>query len=82
MTVADLYDHPRLGSLAGFLDELDPPPKVETRVVRPTPLLAQAFQVVMSLPLATLTGLQWIVWLALINNVVVDAEPGAVAGAR
>ena len=45
VTVADLYDHPRLGSLAGFLDELDPPPKVETRVVRPTPLLAQAFQV-------------------------------------
>ena len=26
VTVADLYDHPRLGSLAGFLDELDPPP--------------------------------------------------------
>ena len=28
LTVADLYDHPRLGSLAGFLDELDPPPEV------------------------------------------------------
>ena len=26
VTVADLYDHPRLGSLAGYLDELDPPP--------------------------------------------------------
>ncbi len=24
VTVADLYDHPRLGSLAGFLDELEP----------------------------------------------------------
>ena len=24
LTVAELYDHPRLGSLAGFLDELDP----------------------------------------------------------
>ena len=80
VTVADLYDHPRLGSLAGFLDELDPPPKVETRVVRPTPLLAQAFQTVMSLPLATLTGLQWVVWLALINNVVATLQPGAVAG--
>ena len=31
VTVADLYDHPRLGSLAGFLDELDPPPAVEPR---------------------------------------------------
>ena len=29
VTVADLYDHPRLGSLAGYLDELDPPPRVE-----------------------------------------------------
>ena len=29
VTVADLYDHPRLGSLAGFLDELDPPPQVD-----------------------------------------------------
>ncbi len=75
VTVADLYDHPRLGSLAGFLDELDPPPKVETRVVRPTPLLAQAFQVAMSLPLATLTGLQWVVWLALINNVAATLSP-------
>ncbi len=27
VTVADLYDHPRLGSLAGYLDELDPPPR-------------------------------------------------------
>ena len=45
------------------------------------PLLAQAFQVVMSLPLATLTGLQWVVWLALINNVAATVQPGAVAGA-
>ena len=70
VTVADLYDHPRLGSLAGYLDELDPPPAVETRVVKPTPRLTQAVQVAVSLPLATLTGLQWVVWLALLNNVV------------
>jgi non-ribosomal peptide synthetase-like protein len=70
VTVADLYDHPRLGSLAGYLDELDPPPQVETRVVKPTPRFTQLAQVVLSLPLATLTGLQWVVWLALLNNVV------------
>ncbi len=70
VAVADLYDHPRLGSLAGFLDELDPPPKVETRIVKPTPRLAQIAQVALSLPLATLTGMQWVVWLALVNNVV------------
>jgi non-ribosomal peptide synthetase-like protein len=70
VTVADLYDHPRLGSLAGYLDELDPPPAVETRVVKPTPQLTQVAQVALSLPLATLTGLQWVVWLALLNNVI------------
>lgn len=68
VTVADLYDHPRLGSLAGYLDELDPPVEVETRHVAPTPLFTQAAQVVLSWPLATLTGLQWVTWLALLNN--------------
>ena len=33
LTVAQLYDHPRLGSLAGFLDELDPPIKAAPRIV-------------------------------------------------
>ena len=75
VTVADLYDHPRLGSLAGYLDELSPPPAATPRVVKPTPRLTQAAQVVLSLPLATLTGLQWVVWLALVNNVVAQLHP-------
>ncbi|MGB8407424.1 MAG: Pls/PosA family non-ribosomal peptide synthetase, partial [Mycobacterium sp.] len=69
VTVADLYDHPRLGSLASYLDELDPPPAVETRTVTPVPLMTQLTQVVLALPLATLAGMQWVVWLALLNNV-------------
>jgi non-ribosomal peptide synthetase-like protein len=69
VTVADLYDHPRLGSLAGYLDELDPPPAVETRVVAPVSRLTQLAQVVSSVPLATLAGMQWVVWLALLNDV-------------
>ncbi|WP_319449199.1 MULTISPECIES: Pls/PosA family non-ribosomal peptide synthetase [unclassified Mycobacterium] len=69
VTVADLYDHPRLGSLAGYLDELDPPPKVETRLVTPVSRWTELAQVVASVPLATLTGMQWVVWLALLNNV-------------
>jgi non-ribosomal peptide synthetase-like protein len=69
VTVADLYDHPRLGSLAGYLDELDPPPQVETRTVKPVSRLTELAQVLASLPLATLTGMQWVVWLALLNNV-------------
>ncbi len=44
VTVADLYDHPRLGSLAGFLDEQEKPPDVVERVVRPTPRLTQLAQ--------------------------------------
>ncbi|GFG54573.1 amino acid adenylation protein [Mycolicibacterium agri] len=75
VTVADLYDHPRLGSLAGFLDEMDPPPQVQKRTVRPIPLAAQTFQVAMSLPLATLRGVQWVVWLALLNNVAAALTP-------
>jgi non-ribosomal peptide synthetase-like protein len=68
VTVADLYDHPRLGSLAGYLDELDPPPAVETRTVTPVRLRTQLAQILLALPLATLAGMQWVVWLALLNN--------------
>ena len=79
MTVAHLYDHPRLGSLAGFLDEMaadqPEPVAVTPRRVAPTPLSAQAAQVALSLPLATLTGLQWVTWLALINNLVAGVYP-------
>ncbi|OBK40371.1 amino acid adenylation protein [Mycobacterium sp. 1245111.1] len=69
VTVADLYDHPRLGSLAGFLDEQEKPPDVVERSVRPTPRLTQLAQIVLSVPLATLAALQWVTWLALGNNV-------------
>ncbi|AFM19436.1 amino acid adenylation enzyme/thioester reductase family protein [Mycolicibacterium chubuense NBB4] len=68
VTVAELYDHPRLGSLAGYLDELAPPPEVQTRDVTPVPRLTQAVQVALTVPLAVLTGIQWIVWLAVANN--------------
>ncbi|HTQ20000.1 Pls/PosA family non-ribosomal peptide synthetase, partial [Mycobacterium sp.] len=69
ITVADLYDHPRLGSLAAFLDEQEPPPQVTERVVRPTPRLTQLIQTAAAVPLATLAALQWVTWLALGNNV-------------
>ncbi len=79
MTVAHLYDHPRLGSLAGFLDEMaadqPEPVAVTPRLVAPTPLATQIAQVALSLPLATLTGLQWVTWLAVINNVVAVGYP-------
>ncbi|MET0452996.1 MAG: Pls/PosA family non-ribosomal peptide synthetase [Mycobacterium sp.] len=75
VTVADLYDHPRLGSLAGYLDELDPPREVETRIVKPVSRLTELAQVALSLPLAALAGMQWVVWLALLNNVAAELTP-------
>ncbi|WP_363113804.1 Pls/PosA family non-ribosomal peptide synthetase [Mycobacterium sp.] len=75
VTIAQLYDHPRLSSLAGFLDELDPPVRAAPRLVRPIPRWTQAAQVLLSLPLATLTGLQWVTWLALISNVAAALRP-------
>lgn len=74
VTVADLYDHPRLGSLAGYLDELDPPPHVEPRVVKPVPRSAEVAQTLASIPLAALAGMQWVVWLAVVNNVAARAN--------
>ncbi|MFD4293597.1 Pls/PosA family non-ribosomal peptide synthetase [Rhodococcus sp. NPDC058532] len=68
VTVAQLYDHPRLGSLAAHLDSLAPAEVVEPRHVEPTPRSAQWRQVLWTVPLTTLTGLQWVTWLAVVNN--------------
>ncbi|MFD4265880.1 Pls/PosA family non-ribosomal peptide synthetase [Rhodococcus sp. NPDC058481] len=69
VTVAQVYDHPRLGSLAGFLDELAPTAAAEPRIVEPTPRSTQLAQILLTIPLTTLTGLQWVTWLAIVNNV-------------
>jgi non-ribosomal peptide synthetase-like protein len=69
VTVADLYDHPRLGALAELLDETAPTAATEIRTVRPTPLSAQWIQVLATIPLSTLTGMQWLTWLAIVGNI-------------
>ncbi|HEY5854670.1 MAG TPA: Pls/PosA family non-ribosomal peptide synthetase [Aldersonia sp.] len=69
VTVADLYDHPRLGSLAERLDDFAPTAAVTERHVLPTPRRAQFLQIAATLPLATLTGLQWVTWLAIATGV-------------
>ena len=70
MTVAELYDHPRLGSLAVYLDELAPTETTAPREVAPVPRRAQAAQIAATAVLTTLTGLQWVTWLAILNNVI------------
>lgn len=69
ITVAELYDRPRLGSLAAMLDELNPTEDVEPRFVAPTPRRAGFIQLLLAVPLTTLTGLQWATWLGVVNNV-------------
>ncbi len=69
VTVADLYDHPRLGALADLLDAAEPAPEIEPRLVAPTPRRAQWAQVVALIPLTTLTGLQWLTWLAIVTDI-------------
>lgn len=72
MTVAHLYDHPRLGSLAGFLDEVaggrTAPVAAMPRAVRPTPARSGVIQVALTVPLAALTAAQWLTWLAVLNT--------------
>ncbi len=60
MTVAELYDRPRLGSLAVYLDELAPTATAAPREVAPVSRWAQFLQLAATVPLTTLTGLQWI----------------------
>ncbi|NMO04911.1 amino acid adenylation domain-containing protein [Gordonia sp. TBRC 11910] len=69
ITVAELYDHPRLGSLAEMLDELTPTEEVEPRYVAPTPRRTGIVQLLASVPLTTLTGFQWATWLGVVNNI-------------
>ncbi len=69
IAVADVYDHPRLGALADLLEQTTPAVAVAERTVRPTPRLAQAAQVLATIPLTTLTGLQWLTWLAIVGNI-------------
>ena len=69
VTVNDIYDRSRLGDFAEFLDELEPEAEVEIREVRPVGRGAQIVQVLSTIPLLTVTGLQWLTWLGIANNI-------------
>ncbi|WP_456825572.1 Pls/PosA family non-ribosomal peptide synthetase [Cellulomonas sp. P5_E12] len=71
VTVADVYDYPRLGDLAARLDEFDAPVAADERVVVPTPRRAQVLQTVLAIPLAALVGLRWLTWLLAADAVLV-----------
>ena len=67
-TVADLYDHPRIGSLAEELDARTPATPAAVRQVLPTPARSQLTQTLLGIPLHVLSGARWLVYLAIANN--------------
>lgn len=69
VTVGDIYDRPRLGDFAAYLDQLEPVAEVAPREVRPVGRGAQTLQVLATVPLLAVTGLQWLTWLGIANNV-------------
>ncbi|MCR5978271.1 amino acid adenylation domain-containing protein [Gordonia jinghuaiqii] len=69
ISVADLYDHPRLGSMAEMLDARRPTAAVVARHIEPTPRASGLAQLALTIPLTALTGLQWATWLGVVNNV-------------
>ncbi len=70
VTVADIYEYPRLGALADRLDDstqvLAEP--VELREIRPTPPGTQLLQTALTLVLQTVVGVRWLVYLFTLNN--------------
>ncbi|HET7902309.1 MAG TPA: Pls/PosA family non-ribosomal peptide synthetase, partial [Candidatus Nanopelagicales bacterium] len=65
VTVADVYDHPQIGALARALDELGTPASYVDRTVRPVPRVSQVVQVLLTVPLRSITGLRWLTWTAI-----------------
>ncbi|UJW31408.1 amino acid adenylation domain-containing protein [Saccharothrix sp. AJ9571] len=58
VSVNDIYQHPKLGSLAAMLDELSTA-ETKRREIAPTPRRAGIIQSLLMLPLMALPGLRW-----------------------
>lgn len=74
VTVADVYEHPRLADLARRLDELAPATVDDAHVPAPVPWRAQAVQTLLGVPLAVLIGLRWLTWALGLDAVLVAAD--------
>ncbi|MET3450218.1 Pls/PosA family non-ribosomal peptide synthetase [Curtobacterium sp. 1544] len=67
-TVADVYDHPRIGALADALDDSGPVVSVP-RDVRPVPPATGLVMTLLGLPVQVLRGLRVLTWTALVAAV-------------
>ncbi|MEV4999567.1 amino acid adenylation domain-containing protein [Nocardioides sp. LML1-1-1.1] len=73
LTVADLYEHPTVGALAGFLDSLEPTALAEqSRRVLPIPRKTQVGQVVAVPLLRALAAPRWLAGTLAFSRVVHD----------
>jgi non-ribosomal peptide synthetase-like protein len=67
-TVADVYDHPRIGALADALDDSGPVVSIP-RAVRPVPPVTGVVMTLLGLPVQVLRGLRVLSWTALVAAV-------------
>ncbi len=67
-TVADVYDHPRIGALAAALDDAGPTAAAR-RPVRPVPPTTGLLLTLLGLPVQVLRGLRVLTWTALVAAV-------------
>jgi len=72
VAVADLYEHPTVGTLGAYLDGLTVADPASDRTVPPTPLKTQAGQVVATLLLRALAGPRWLVWIGIGSRLLAD----------
>ncbi|MGD8165670.1 Pls/PosA family non-ribosomal peptide synthetase [Herbiconiux sp. P16] len=70
--VSDIYDHPRIGSLAEELDSRAPAGQGSgrgaDRAVLVTPASSRIAQTLLGIPLHVIVGLRWFVYLSAANN--------------
>lgn len=73
IAVRDLYDHPRLGALAEHVESIHVAPSTQEAPAQPVSAQARAIQGLVQLVAMTLSSLQWVAGLALINNIAASA---------
>ena len=66
--VSDIYDYPRIGSLADELDSREPVDADAVREVAPTPVSSQLAITLLGIPLHVLSAAKWLVYLATASN--------------
>ena len=74
VSVAGVYQNPRLSQMAAAVDALDTTATVR-RAVRPTPRRAGLLQGLLMLPMLALVGLRWVTVLAALGNLLVPWAP-------